>query len=47
MKRTNFWLLLFLFCGGQAAAQTPYYQGKTSGSSSVTRQAARTTCGRA
>jgi tripartite-type tricarboxylate transporter receptor subunit TctC len=29
MKRTSFWLLLFLVCGSQAAAQTPYYQGKT------------------
>lgn len=29
MKRTGFWLLLFLVCGGPAAAQTPYYQGKT------------------
>ncbi len=29
MKRTSFWFLLFLACGSQAAAQTPYYQGKT------------------
>jgi len=29
MKRTSFWFLLFLACGSQVAAQTPYYQGKT------------------
>ena len=29
MKRTRFWLLLFLLCGGHAAAQAPYYQGKS------------------
>src|SRR6185503_6359019 len=29
MKQTSFWFLLFLACGSQAAAQTPYYQGKT------------------
>jgi tripartite-type tricarboxylate transporter receptor subunit TctC len=29
MKRTGFWLLLFLVSGGHAAAQGPYYQGKT------------------
>ena len=29
MKRTSFWFLLFLACASQAAAQTPYYQGKT------------------
>ncbi|HKY07197.1 MAG TPA: tripartite tricarboxylate transporter substrate-binding protein [Candidatus Binatia bacterium] len=28
MKRTSFWVLWFLVFGGQAAAQTPYYQGK-------------------
>ena len=29
MKRTSFWFLLFLTCASSAAAQTPYYQGKT------------------
>lgn len=29
MKRITLWLLLFLFCAGQVAAQAPYYQGKT------------------
>src|SRR5688572_17283310 len=29
MKRTSFWFLLFLACASQAAAQTPYFQGKT------------------
>ena len=29
MKRITLWLLPFLFCAGQVAAQTPYYQGKT------------------
>jgi hypothetical protein len=29
MKRITLWLLPFLFCAGQATAQTPYYQGKT------------------
>ena len=29
MKGITLWLLLFLFCAGEVAAQTPYYQGKT------------------
>jgi tripartite-type tricarboxylate transporter receptor subunit TctC len=29
MKRASFWLLLFLMFGGNAAAQAPYFQGKS------------------
>jgi tripartite-type tricarboxylate transporter receptor subunit TctC len=29
MKKTNFWLLIFLLSSSPLAAQTPYYQGKT------------------